>query len=88
MLSERKPSSMKIKVKLFGTLGLRVPHYDAEQGLAVEITRGTRVSDLLVRLNLSDHQGGFVVQEGRFLSSDEELTDGAVVQIFQAMYGG
>jgi len=79
---------MKIKVKLFGTLGQRFPDYSPEKGLEVEISEGARVGDLLAHLKISGHQGGIVVREGRFLSPEERLTNGALVQVFQAMYGG
>jgi sulfur carrier protein ThiS len=79
---------MKIKVKLFGTLGQRFPDYNAEQGLAVELLEGARVGDLLAYLRISSHQGGIVVREGKLLSFEEKLINGALVQVFQAMYGG
>jgi sulfur carrier protein ThiS len=79
---------MKIKVKLFGTLGQRFPDYSPEKGLEVEISEGAEVGALLAHLRISNHQEGIVVQEGRFLSQEEKLTNGALVQVFQAMYGG
>lgn len=79
---------MKIKIKLFGTLGQRFSDYSPEKGLEVEISEGAKVGDLLARLKISHPQEGIVVQEGRFLALDEKLTNGTLVHVFQAMYGG
>jgi len=54
--------SIKIKVKLFGTLGQRFPDYSPEKGLEVEISEGASVGDLLAHLKISGHQGGIVVR--------------------------
>lgn len=79
---------MKINVKVFGTLSQLFPDYNPDQGLEVDISEGTKVGDLLAYLKISDNQDGIVIMEGRFLSPDEKLTNGASVQIFQTMYGG
>jgi len=81
-------STMKINVKLFGTLSQRFPDYHPDQGLDVEIPEGLKVSDLLALLKISPLQGKAVVREGRFLSGEEELMDGSVIQIFQALQEG
>ena len=79
---------MKITVKLFGTLSQNFTDYSPEQGLEVEIPEGSKVSDLLVLLKISDSQGGTVVRDGLFLSKEETLTSGSPIQIFQALFGG
>lgn len=79
---------MKIRVKLFGTLGQRFPDYNAEQGLAVEVSEGARAGDLLNHLGISTTKGLTVVKEGHIMSAEETLTEGALMQVFQAMYGG
>ena len=79
---------MKITVKLFGTLIQNFPDYSPDQGLEVEIPEGSKVADLLALLKISDSKGGTVVRDGLLLSRDEILTDGSLIQIFQALFGG
>jgi sulfur carrier protein ThiS len=79
---------MKITVKLFGTLSQDFTDYSPEQGLEVEMSEGSKVSDLLVLLKISGSRGGTVVRDGLFLSKEETLTNGSQIQIFQALFGG
>ena len=79
---------MKITVKLFGTLSQNFPDYSPGQGLEVEMPEGSKVADLLALLKISDAKGGTVVRDGLFLSKEETLTDGSLIQIFQALFGG
>ena len=79
---------MKIKVKLFGTLGKRFPGYHREQGMDVEVPDGARVKDLLAHLEISKSFGGVVAVEGKLLSEDAKLGNGAEVNIFQSVFGG
>jgi sulfur carrier protein ThiS len=79
---------VEIRVKLFGTLSQRFPGYRPEDGMEVEIQDGATVMDLLTHLKISKSQGGVVSMEGRMLRTDDELRNGASVQVFQAVYGG
>jgi sulfur carrier protein ThiS len=79
---------VEIRVKLFGTLSQRFPGYQPENGMEVEIQDGATVLDLLAHLEISKSQGGVVSMEGRMLRTDDELRNGASVQVFQAVYGG
>ncbi|MBW1944852.1 MAG: MoaD/ThiS family protein [Deltaproteobacteria bacterium] len=79
---------MKIRVKLFGILGQRFPGYHHEQGMDVEIPDGAMVKDLLAHLEISKSFGGVVAVEGKLLSEDAILGNGAEVNIFQSVFGG
>jgi molybdopterin synthase sulfur carrier subunit len=79
---------MKLKVRLFGTLSQRITHYNAQEGIDVEIPDGARVKDLLAHLGLSESNAGIVFVEGQIRRAEEELQDNATVNIFQAMFGG
>ena len=79
---------MKVLVKLFGTLGKRVPGYHHEQGMDVEIPDGAKVKDLLAHLKISKSFGGVVAVEGKLLAGDARLGNGAEVNIFQSVFGG
>ncbi len=79
---------MKIKVKLFGTLGKRFPGYQHEQGMDIEIPDGATIKDLLAHLEISKSFAGVVAVEGKLLSADAGLDNGAEVNIFQSAFGG
>ncbi len=79
---------MRITVKLFGTLSDLFSDYDFEKGLEVDLPEGSKVADLLARLNISDERGGTVLMDSRILPKDERLTPGSQVLIFQALNGG
>ena len=79
---------MKIRVKLFGILGQRFSGYHHEQGMDVEIADGARVKDLLAHLEISKSFGGVVAVEGKLLTEDARLDNGAEVNIFQSVFGG
>jgi sulfur carrier protein ThiS len=79
---------MKVTVKLFGLLSRPGPAGYPDRGLAVEIPDGSRVGDLLAHLKISTTRGTTVIKDGRLMSVEETLTEGALVQVFQAMYGG
>ena len=79
---------MKVRVKLFGTLGRRFPGYQHEQGMDVEIPDGAKVKDLLAHLEFSKSFAGVVAVEGQLLAEDAGLGNGAEVNIFQSAFGG
>ena len=79
---------MKITIKLFGTLSHRFPDYRTDLGLVVELPEGSKVADLLTLLKLPESLESSVLMNGRFLTRETGLTDGSVLQIFQALYGG
>jgi sulfur carrier protein ThiS len=79
---------MKVKVRLFGTLGQQFPGYDPAKGLEVEFPDGARVKDLLARLTISEVKGGVVAVDGKILHMEDPLKDGALVHLLQPVYGG
>jgi sulfur carrier protein ThiS len=79
---------MKIRVKLFGTLGQRFPGYRHEEGIEVEISDGAMVRDLLAHLEIPESQGGIVIVDAWLMKPDDKLGDGAFVNIFQPVFGG
>ena len=75
-------------VKLFGTLCQEVPNYDPNQGMKIEMTHGARVKDLVALLNIPPSSAPVVAMEGHILHSEEELSEGAMVQVLQPVHGG
>ena len=79
---------MKVKVKLYGTLGQNMPGYRHSQEIEVEIPDGAMVKDLLAHLEISESLGVVAIAEGRILSGDDVITDEVPVNIMQAIRGG
>jgi sulfur carrier protein ThiS len=79
---------MNVKVKLFGTLSQRFPGYDLQRGLEVDLPEGARVGDLIALLGFSDRNKPVVAMDSLIRSPRDELSEGAVVNVFQAVYGG
>ncbi|CAB1065752.1 hypothetical protein D1BOALGB6SA_10551 [Olavius sp. associated proteobacterium Delta 1] len=79
---------MKLRIKLYGTLGPRVPGYRHSEGIQVELPDGATVNDLLTRLKISESEGAVVSIEGRLRKTDDKLSDGAQAQVFQTIHGG
>lgn len=81
-------TGMKVRVRLYGTLGQDFPDYRHADGLAVEIAEGTTVAELLAVLQLPQARGTAVALEGKILKADDIIPGGAAVQILQVMSGG
>ena len=79
---------MKVRVKLYGTLGRRIPAHKASVGMEVEIPEGASAKDLLALLEVSKSQRGVLVVEGRILKRDDRIPSGVEVHIFQTVHGG
>ena len=79
---------MKITVKLFGELKRKIPDYKPEKGLEMDIPEGSKVVDLLAQLGIPTSPGATVIMEGRVLPAEEKLPKGALINLFQVMYGG
>jgi len=79
---------MKVKVKLYGTLSLRVPEYKPSQGIDVEIPDGATVKDLLAYLEILETRGAAVIVNGRVLKAADKVQDGVSVDVFQSIQGG
>lgn len=79
---------MKVSVKLYGTLSLRVPGYRHSQGIDVELPEGATVHDLLAFLKLSEPQGAVVAIDGRIRKAHDKIPDGVQARVFQSVGGG
>lgn len=79
---------MKLKVKLYGTLGDHIPGHKASEGMEVEIPNEASVKNLLDLLEISESRAGVLVVEGRILKRDDRIPPGVEVSIFQTVHGG
>jgi sulfur carrier protein ThiS len=79
---------MQVTVRLYGTLGKRVPGYVHSEGIVVKIPDNGKVKDLLSALKLPESQRVAVALDGRILAQDDLLRDGARVNVMQSLQGG
>jgi len=80
--------SLRLNVKLYGTLGRSFDGYDHLSGLEVTIADEASIDDLLVYLNLAQQRLGIVSMDGRVLKKKSPLKDGAQIKILQPIAGG
>jgi len=80
--------TVKVRVKLYGTLGERLTPVERADGVEVEIPEGAMVGDLLSRLGISPARGTVVIVDGHVLAADDEVRPGVLVSLFQAIGGG
>ena len=79
---------MKIRVRLFGTLGRNFPDHDPATGFKMDIAENATAADLLVRLKFAESHGAVVAVNGKILKPDDILPGGAVVNVIQSVFGG
>ena len=79
---------MKITLEVFGSLRQRLPGYDPERGLEVEVPEATRLSGLLAQPNLPVPETKMVTVDGHLAEQDERLTQGASVLVLPYAGGG
>lgn len=80
--------SLRVNVKLYGTLSRSFDEYDHLSGLEVNIQEEASIHDLLVYLNLSPERLGMIYMDGKRLNKKSRLKDGAQIKIFQPISGG
>jgi hypothetical protein len=79
---------MRIVVKLFGTLPGRVPEYNPENGLILDVPDGSTVRDVTAGLGLSQDDWGVATCGGRIIDGDRKLFSGAVLHVLEPAHGG
>ena len=79
---------MKIKVRLYGTLGSHIPDFDPLKELLLEIPEGSTISDLIERLAVPRKKVGIVSVDDRLAKATEPLHNGNFVRIYRPLAGG
>jgi sulfur carrier protein ThiS len=79
---------MKVRVKLYGALSLRVPGYQHSQGIEIELAEGATVNDLCAHLEISESQGVVIMIDGRIRKADDKIPGGVHARVFQPIHGG
>jgi sulfur carrier protein ThiS len=79
---------MKVKVRLFGTLGKKFPDHDPLNGFEIEIPANASVGDLLDQLDIPKSKIGLVSVQGRLVKAGKTLKQGDFIRIFRPIFGG
>ena len=79
---------MKVKVRLFGTLGKQFPGHDPLSGFTVEVPDNSTVGELLEQLQIPKAKIGLVSVQGRLVKADKTLKPDDFVRIFRPIFGG
>jgi len=64
---------LKVRIKLFGTLGQDFPGYDSLKGMVVNIPDEPRVKDLLAHLGIPKTKGLFVTMDNTIAKPSDKL---------------
>jgi sulfur carrier protein ThiS len=79
---------MKVKVRLFGTLGKKFPDHDPLNGFEIEISKDASVGDLIDQLDIPKSKIGLVSVQGRLVKADKTLKPGDYIRIYRPIFGG
>jgi sulfur carrier protein ThiS len=79
---------MKVKVRLFGTLGKKFPDHDPLSGFEIEIPADASVGDLLDQLDIPKSKIGLVSVQGRLVKAGKTLKQGDFIRIYRPIFGG
>ncbi len=79
---------MKVNIKLFGLLGIKLPEFNKPEGVEIELSDNSTAGDLLEYLKIPEDWGPAVTMGNRLLKYDDPISDGADIFIIQAVHGG
>ena len=79
---------MKIRLRLFGTLGNKFSEHDPIHGFEVEIPDGATIGDLMKKLDIFTSKIGIISIDGRLVATTEKLENGNFVRMYHPLSGG
>ena len=79
---------MKITVKVHGILMKYIADYDHDKGLVLEFPGDINAAALIEYLGIPKSKVGIVSVNGDQVKQDAILPDGALVKVFQPIFGG
>jgi sulfur carrier protein ThiS len=80
--------SLKLNIRLYGTLSRSFDEYDHASGLDVILPDESSIGDLLVHLNILPKRVGMVVMDGKSVQKDVWIKNEAQIKILQPIAGG
>ncbi len=79
---------MKIKIRLYGTLGTHISGHDPLNGMELEIPDDSTAGDLIDHLDISRKKVGIISVDGNLVKKTQPLCTGNVVRIYRPIAGG
>ncbi len=79
---------MKIRVRLYGTLGNHIPDHDRLTGKRVALPDGSTVGDLITHLCIPPVKIGIVTVGGKLAKASDTLFEGNTVCMYHPIAGG
>ena len=84
----RKQQDMKVEVNLYASLSRYAPDGGGGKGLVMEVSEGTRISDLLAQLGVPGHEVKIIFLNATHSSAETTLKDGDRLGVFPPVAGG
>ncbi|MCD4677362.1 MAG: hypothetical protein K8S18_15425 [Desulfobacula sp.] len=79
---------IRLTIRLFATLSLRVPDYDHKKGILVDAPYGVTPADLLKDMKIPLSHIGFISDGNKAIAQDTLLADKMTVSFFSLVSGG
>jgi len=80
--------SIQLTIRLFGTLGLKVPAYDHNEGIHVDRPDGVTPEDLIKDLKIPVNHVGFISDGVKSIPLDARLTNKMNISFYSLISGG
>jgi len=80
--------SIRLTIRLFGTLSLGMPDYDHKKGIVVDAPDDVTPEGLLTGLQISLSHIGLISSENQAIQRDTRLADGMTISFFSLVSGG
>ena len=79
---------MKIRVRLYGTLGTHISGHDPLKGMEMEVPDNSTAGDLIDQLDIPKKKIGIISVDGNLVKKTQPLQRGNVVRIYRPIAGG
>ena len=79
---------MRIRVRLYGTLGNHVSGHDPLKGMEIEVPDDSTAGDLIDQLHIPRKKVGIISIDGKLAKKTQPLHSGNVVRIYRPIAGG
>jgi len=80
--------TIRLTIRLFGTLSLRVPDYDHKKGIIVDAPDGITPGYVLSHLQIPLSHIGLISHKNQAIRRDTRLVDKMTISFFSPVYGG
>ena len=80
--------AIRLTIRLFGTLGSKVPDYNPQKGLRVDVDDNATPEDLAKNLKIPLNHIGLISDGSAAIKLDTQLTNNMNVNFFSLISGG